>query len=82
MDWLATQAGMSRMQLHRKLTALTALSPNRFIHRVRLERAVELLQTGELNVAQAAYRVGYGSQSYFAKVFQEHFRYAPAKLKG
>lgn len=81
-DWLATHAHMSRTQLHRKLTALTSLSPNRFIHRVRLERAADLLQTGKLNVAQVAYQVGYSSQSYFAKVFQEHFGYAPAKLKG
>ena len=80
-DWLAGQAGMSRTQLHRKLTALTTLSPNRFIHRVRVERAAELLQVGELNVAQVAYQVGYSSQSYFAKVFQEHYGYPPARLK-
>ncbi len=81
-DWLAAHARMSRTQLHRKLTALTSLSPNRFIHRVRLERAADLLRMGELNVAQVAYQVGYSSQSYFAKVFQEHFGHAPAKLKG
>ncbi|MFD2573073.1 ATP-binding protein [Spirosoma soli] len=80
-DWLANQAGMSRTQLHRKLTALTTLSTNRFIHRVRLEKAAELLQTGEFNVAQAAFRVGYSSPSHFTKVFQEHFGYPPAKLK-
>ena len=80
-DWLATQAHMSRTQLNRKLSALTSLSPNRFIQRVRLERAVELLQTGELNVTQVAYQVGYNSPSHFAKVFQEHFGYAPAKMK-
>ena len=45
-DWLATQARMSRTQLNRKLSALTSLSPNRFIQRVRLERAAELLQRG------------------------------------
>ncbi|WP_179830325.1 hybrid sensor histidine kinase/response regulator transcription factor [Spirosoma fluviale] len=81
-EWLASQAGMSRTQLHRKLTALTNLSPNRFIHRVRLERAAELLKEGELNVAQVAYKVGYNSQSYFAKVFQDYFGYSPAKFKG
>lgn len=80
-DWLANQAGMSRTQLHRKLTALTTLSPNRFIHRVRVEKAAELLQMGEFNVAQAAYKVGYSSPSHFTKVFQEHFGYPPAKLK-
>ncbi|GAB3948811.1 hypothetical protein GCM10028805_24060 [Spirosoma harenae] len=80
-DWLADQASMSRAQLHRKLTALTTLSPNRFIHRVRIEKAAELLRTGELNVAQIAYSVGYSSPSHFTKVFREHFGYAPTKVK-
>lgn len=80
-DWLATQANMSRTQLHRKLTALTGLSPNRFIHRVRLEKAAELLQMGELNVAQVAYAVGYSSPSHFTKVFREQLGYLPAQLK-
>ncbi|WP_381525733.1 ATP-binding protein [Spirosoma soli] len=80
-DWLATQANMSRTQLNRKLSALTSLSPNRFIQRVRLERAAELLQTGEMNVTEVAYQIGYNSPSHFAKVFQDHFGYAPSKLK-
>jgi DNA-binding response OmpR family regulator len=80
-DWLATQAGMSRSQLHRKLTALTNMSTTRFIHSVRLEKAMELLQLGDLNVAQVAQEVGYNSQSYFTRVFQEHYGFAPHELR-
>ena len=80
-DWLASQANMSRTQLNRKVSALTNLSPNRFIQRVRLERAAVLLQTQELTVAQVAYQIGYQSPSHFTKVFQEHFGYPPTKLK-
>ncbi|MBD2755200.1 hybrid sensor histidine kinase/response regulator transcription factor [Spirosoma validum] len=80
-DWLTTQAGMSRTQLHRKLIALTNQSATHFIHSVRLEKAVTLLQTGELNVAQVAQAVGYSSQSYFSKVFQEQFGYPPMAIK-
>lgn len=80
-DWLSQQAGMSRSQLHRKLTALTAMSTTRFIHSVRISQAVVLLQAGELSVAQVAQAVGYSSQSYFSKVFQEQYGYPPIKLK-
>ncbi|NEU66297.1 ATP-binding protein [Spirosoma agri] len=80
-DWLARQANMSRTQLNRKLSALTDLSPNRFIQRVRLERAAELLQEGTLSVAEVADQIGYNSPSHFTKVFQEHFGYPPARLK-
>ncbi|GAB3739047.1 hybrid sensor histidine kinase/response regulator transcription factor [Spirosoma lituiforme] len=80
-DWLAAQARMSRTQLNRKLSALTNLSPNRFIQQIRVARAAELLQAGELNVAQVAYQVGFSSPSYFAKVFQAHYGYAPTHLR-
>ncbi|NEU70265.1 response regulator [Spirosoma agri] len=80
-DWLVEQAGMSRTQLHRKITALTGMSTSRFIHKVRLEKAVELLQTGQLNVAQVAQQVGYSSQSYFTKMFQEQYGYSPIRLR-
>ncbi|QKZ12648.1 ATP-binding protein [Spirosoma sp. KUDC1026] len=80
-DWLAAQAHMSRTQLNRKLSALTSLSPNRFIQRVRLERGAELLASGTLTVAEVAYQIGYQSPSHFTKVFQEHFGYPPVKLK-
>ncbi|QMW04932.1 ATP-binding protein [Spirosoma foliorum] len=81
-DWLTKQAGMSRTHLHRKLTTLTGMSTTRFIHSVRIQRAVELLQQGELNVAQLAQAVGYGSQSYFTKIFQEQTGYLPTMRKG
>ena len=80
-DWLSQQAGMSRSQLHRKLTALTALSTTQFMHSVRLSQAVVLLQAGQLSVAQVAQAVDYSSQSYFSKVFQEQYGYPPIKLK-
>jgi signal transduction histidine kinase/DNA-binding response OmpR family regulator len=80
-DWLAAQAQISRTQLNRKLSALTGLSPNRFIQRVRLERGAELLQTGKLTVAEVAYQIGYDSPSYFAKVFQEQFGHPPSKWR-
>lgn len=79
-DWLAQQAHMSRAQLHRKLTALTNLSTTAFMHRVRLEQAAELLREGRMNVAEVAYAVGYGSQSYFTKQFREHFGQLPKSL--
>ncbi len=80
-DWLAQQANMSRTQLHRKITALTNRSTTWFIHRVRLEKAGELLREGRFNVAEVAYEVGYSSQSYFTKMFQEQFGQSPTKLK-
>ncbi len=80
-ETLAEKANMSRSQLYRKIQALTNLTPSQFIHKVRLERANELLKQGNLNVTQVAYEVGYSSQSYFSKMYQEHFGYSPKNAK-
>ena len=78
---LAVKANLSRSQLYRKMQALTNQTPSQFIHQVRLERASELLREGNLNVTQVAYEVGYSSQSYFSKMYQEYFGYSPKNDK-
>jgi len=51
---LCREVGMSQSQLHRKLSALTGLSPNRFVRHVRLEKARELLRDPELSINEVA----------------------------
>lgn len=76
---LCTQIGASRMQLHRKLTALTGRSTSAFIRQLRLQRAVKLLEAGETS-SQTAYAVGFNSHSYFAKVFREEYGISPSEF--
>lgn len=77
---LAGAVGMSRSQLHRKLTALAGLSPVEIIRKMRLERARDLLAQGAGNVSEVAYRVGFSSASYFSTCFSEHFGVAPGEV--
>jgi AraC-like DNA-binding protein len=72
--------GMSRMQLHRKLTALTAQSPGEFIRYIRLHRAMELLQKDTGTVSEIAYMVGFSDPSYFATSFHRQFGKAPSEI--
>ena len=65
--------GMSRMNLYRKLQAITGQTPTEFIRTIRLKRAAQLLQDGKLNVSEVADRVGFSSSSYFTKCFKEQF---------
>ena len=78
---LAAEAGMSRMQLYRKLKALTGLAATDFIRSYRLKRAVGLLQQGQ-TVAQTAYAVGFESPSYFGQCFREQFGEPPSRFAG
>ena len=71
---------MSRSILHRKIKALTDLSSLDFIRIIRLKRAAELLQEGELRINEISDRVGFQSPSYFAKIFQKQFGVTPTEF--
>jgi signal transduction histidine kinase/DNA-binding response OmpR family regulator len=79
-DQLLKELAMSRTQLHRKLKALTDQSTTQYVRGVRLEHGRRLLQTGDYNVTEVAFRVGFNSQTYFSRSFKEYFGYAPSEL--
>lgn len=78
---LATNMGMSRSQLHRKLSNATGQSVTQFIREYRLERGLEMLMEGDLTAAEVAHRVGFGSPTYFSKCFTEFYGYPPGEAK-
>ncbi|MEM6737096.1 MAG: tetratricopeptide repeat protein [Bacteroidota bacterium] len=73
------EIGMSRMQLHRKLKALTNFSASEFIKDIRLQRAADLLATNGINVAEVAYSCGFNGVSYFTQCFTEKYGTNPSK---
>jgi AraC-like DNA-binding protein len=77
---LGLQVGMSRSQLHRKLSALTGFSPNEIIRNMRLERAKELLEKKAGNASEIAYMTGFNSPAYFAKCFKDYFGKTPSEV--
>jgi TolB-like protein/AraC-like DNA-binding protein/Tfp pilus assembly protein PilF len=78
---LAKNIGMSRSQLHRKLTMTTGQSVSQFIREYRLELGMELLKKGELTAAEVADQIGFGSATYFSKCFNEYYGFPPGEVK-
>jgi signal transduction histidine kinase/DNA-binding response OmpR family regulator len=76
---LARGVCMSRMQLNRKLQALTGRSPHEFIRNLRMQRAAKLLEAHWGNVAEVAFEVGFNSLSHFAKAFREEYGVLPSE---
>ncbi|MGB2870216.1 MAG: ATP-binding protein, partial [Bacteroidota bacterium] len=74
------EAGMSRLQLHRKLKAITGSSPGEFVRQFRLQRAADLLKKRVGTVSEIAYEVGFNNLSYFAKQFREKYGVAPSEF--
>ena len=78
-DDLCREVAMSRTAFYNKLKAVTGKAPNDFIRIFRLERAAELLSSGELTVTEAADRVGFSDPKYFSSCFRRHFGVSPSK---
>ena len=80
-DLIGENFRISRMQLHRKLKALTNLSTTAFIESIRLEIAYDLLQQKELNVTEIAYRTGFNSLTHFSRKFKKKYQITPSRVQ-
>jgi AraC-like DNA-binding protein len=77
---LAEPLFVSRVQLYRKLKAITGQSPSDYIRNFRLEEARRLLESGQCNVNEAVLQTGFASRQYFTKAFKAKFGYPPGEL--
>ena len=78
-DKLASEVGLSRTQLHRKMKEITGVSTGEFIRNLRLKQAARLISEGKINIAQAAFAVGFNNQTYFSTAFKKHFGMTPTE---
>jgi len=79
-EMLSSSISLSRMQVHRKLSALTGQTPGRFIRSIRLNKAAEMLKNKTGTVTEIAFEVGFNNLSYFAKCFHEQFGKTPKEF--
>jgi signal transduction histidine kinase/DNA-binding response OmpR family regulator len=80
-EQLSLDMAMSRMQLHRKLKAITDTSASLYIRSIRLAHGKRLLEEGIYTVSEVAYRVGFNSATYFSTCFSEEFGYPPSEVR-
>jgi len=80
-EGLGGEVGLSRVQLYRKLYALTGQPPSDFIRTLRLRRGAELLASKAGNVSEVAYRVGFKEPSYFSRCFSQAYGCSPSEYR-
>lgn len=81
MDDLGIDMGISRVQLYRKVKALTGLSPVELLREMRLQRANKLLKTTGKTVSEVAYEVGFGTPGYFSSCFKKQYGKYPTEIR-
>jgi len=74
------EVGMSRVQLHRKLKALSGKSASNYLRSVRLNKAKKMIEEQKGNISEIAYSVGFSSPQYFTRTFKEEFGFPPSDL--
>ena len=77
---LSLEMGMSRTSVFSKIKALVGQSPQAFLTNYRLNRAMELLKTGEYNISEVGYKVGFGTLTGFSRSFKNKFGVPPSAI--
>jgi len=77
LEELARKVSCSPSYLSRQFAQSGGMTMQQYLRRIRMERAAELLRTGQCNVTEAAMAVGYNSLSHFSSTFHEAFGCCP-----
>ena len=80
-DDLAADMGLSRVQLYRKIKAISGSSPVELLRTARLNRGYQLLLQTDNTISEVAYAVGFTAPSYFTKCFKDEFGISPSDLQ-
>lgn len=80
LDVLSGLAGLSPFHFARAFKQSTGTTPHRYVLDRRLERARDLLATGNLTVAETAYACGFADHAHLSRVFRQHFGVAPSAV--
>ena len=77
---IGKQIGLSRVQLYRKVKAMTGSSVVDLLRKARLAKAKRLLESRSMSVSEVAYDVGFSAPSYFTKCFKDEYGMLPGEV--
>lgn len=76
--FLAEQLHMSYSTFSRKIKALTGMTVNELVRKVKMQHAEQLLLSGRYTVSEVIFKVGYSSMAYFREAFKAEFGILPS----
>ena len=76
---LASEIGLSRVQLYRKVKSLLKINISDYMVNFKLKKAKYLIERTSLNISEIAYTAGFSSPNYFSTAFKHKYGVSPAK---
>ncbi|GAA4272459.1 two-component regulator propeller domain-containing protein [Aquimarina gracilis] len=77
--YFCSELGLSRTMLFLKIKEWTNLTPKEFINSIRMKKATQFLELGELSVSEVGYKVGFKDPKYFSKSFKKYYNKTPSQ---
>ena len=78
-SYLADKLCMCKSTLYRKIKALTGISTNEYVRKIKMQNAEKLMLEGRYTISEIAFRVGMNSPVYFRQCFKEEFGISPSE---
>lgn len=77
---MASKSNMSTFHFARSFKKTTGHSPHQYLTTMRLEKALELLDT-DMKLVEVASVSGFSDQAHFTRVFKKHYKLTPAAYR-
>lgn len=78
---IANAAFISERECYRTFQAILHMTPTEYIRKYRLQAACRLLSNTEDSITNICQSCGFGSSSFFGKVFREHMNMTPLEYR-
>ena len=78
-DKLPQLCGWKRSYFYEVFEKQFKTTPQKYLHSLRMQLAVDLLFEGKLSISEIANRCGYESSTYFGRVFKNYYGVSPSQ---
>ena len=80
-DFVAQKMDVSRTTLFRGMKEELGVTPSKYIKKVKLQKAIELLNETDLRISEIAFQLGFSDPSYFTRIFKSEMGVSPHEFK-
>lgn len=78
---MVARSGLPERSFKRRFTQAVGMSPLEYVHKVRLEEAKQMLESGDEPIEAIALEVGYQDASFFGRLFRRQVSLTPAQYR-